>query len=113
MPLTAHVSSWAQVPLLPLTFSPLILAPLPLPFTLLCKTYFLPNPYLCVLYCLLSENISTFKGVLWSSWHSLLLNGQLRVHPYLWPSPHFSQFDAVVVELSPQKDMLNPQYLKV
>lgn len=38
VPLTAHASSWAQVPLPLLT-----LALLPLPFTLLYETYFLPN----------------------------------------------------------------------
>lgn len=40
----------------------LILALLSLPFTLLCKTDFLPITCLCVHDCFLSENISTFKG---------------------------------------------------
>lgn len=46
------------------TSSLLILALLSLPFTLLCKTHFLPITCLCVHDCFLSENISTFKGAL-------------------------------------------------
>lgn len=93
VPLTAHASSWAQVPLPLLT-----LALLPLPFTLLYETYFLPNHALVLMTVYFLKRFP-FSKEFCGHPVSLLLDHQLWEYPIFGPHPISPQSNAIVVEL--------------